>query len=284
MLIVSELYIYPIKSMGGIAINAAQLTETGFQYDRRWMLVDQNNRFLTQREIPGMALLQVQLSNEGLEVHHKINSQKKIFIPFQLQNNETVTVQVWDDFCVANKVNNETDEWFSDVLGSECRLVYMPNGTQRKVDPLYAGNNDITAFSDGYPLIMIGQSSLDDLNSRLEEKLPINRFRPNIVFTGGEPYEEDRMEHFKINGIDFYGVKLCGRCIITTMNQEDASQGKEPLKTMASYRAKDNKVYFGQNLLFKGNGEIHLNDSIEIITKKISKLYKPGNPLMMNRN
>jgi uncharacterized protein len=268
MFSISELHIYPIKSLGGISVNTARLTDRGLKYDRRWMLVDKNNRFLTQREFPAMALLQVNLANNGLEVHHKKIAEEILVIPFQPGSDKMVMVDVWEDKCGAQFVSKEADEWISDMLAMHCRLVYMPDATNRRVDDRYAKNMDITSFSDGYPLLMIGQSSLDDLNSHLSEPLPMNRFRPNIVFSGGEPYEEDTMEHFSINGIDFFGVKLCSRCVITTIDQDEAIKAKEPLKTLAAYRLKDNNVYFGQNLLYRGEGEICTGDIIEIKKKK----------------
>ena len=268
MLSVSELYIYPIKSLGGISLKVTSLTDRGLQYDHRWMLMDNNNRFITQREFPIMSLLQVNLSEEGLKIHHKKNSGQTLFIPFQPQSNEILKVEVWEDKCEAQLVSKKADEWFSDILTLQCRLVYMPDATNRNVDNVYAMNREITSFSDGYPMLMIGQSSLNDLNSRLSEPLPMNRFRPNIVFTGGEPYEEDVMEHFVINLIDFFGVKLCSRCVVTTIDQGEAIKAKEPLKTLATYRMRDNNVYFGQNLLYKGEGEIHTDDLIQIKTKK----------------
>jgi uncharacterized protein YcbX len=268
MLSVSELYIYPIKSLGGISLDVARLTDKGLQYDRRWMLVDMNNRFITQREFPVMSLLQVSLTEESLRIQHKKISGETLFIPFQPQSNEMQMVEIWEDKCKAQLVSHEADEWFSDMLVMQCRLVYMPDTTNRNVDSMYAMNKEITSFSDGYPMLMIGQSSLDDLNSHLPEPLPMNRFRPNIVFTGGKPFEEDTMEHFVINEIDFFGVKLCSRCAITTIDQDEATKAKEPLKTLATYRMQDNNVYFGQNLLSKGEGEIHIGDLIEIKTKK----------------
>jgi uncharacterized protein YcbX len=168
-------------------------------------------------------------------------------------------------------VDKKANEWFSDVLEKTCRLVYMPGTTKRKVDGRYALNNEITNFSDGYPFTTIGQSSLDDLNSRLEEKLRINRFRPNIVFTGGDAFEEDGWKHFTINDIDFYGVKLCARCVIPTINQDNIKQGKEPLKTLATYRQKNNNIYFGQNLLHHGEGALHIGDEINVIERKPSR-------------
>jgi uncharacterized protein YcbX len=268
MLTVSELHIYPVKSLGGISLNSVIVTDRGLQYDRRWMLVDKNNQFLTQREFPAMALLQVNITVSGLEVHHKKIAGETLVIPFEVRSDEVVIVEIWEDRCEAQFVSNEADEWFSDMLAIRCRLVYMPDATKRNVDRNYATNKEITSFSDGYPLLMIGYSSLDDLNTRLSEPLPMNRFRPNLVFSGGDPYEEDTMEHFVINGIDFFGVKLCSRCAITTIDQNEATRAKEPLRTLAAYRMKDNNVYFGQNLLYRGEGKIHTGDIIEIKKKK----------------
>jgi uncharacterized protein len=269
MLQVSELFIYPIKSLGGIAVSNALVTDRGLQYDRRWMLVNSNNEFMTQREFAEMALLQVQTMEDSLKVYHK-KKETSILIPFE-PTGETVTVQVWSDRCKGMVVNKKANEWFSDVLEKTCRLVYMPGTTQRKVDGRYALNKEITNFSDGYPFTTIGQSSLDDLNSRLEEKLPINRFRPNIVFTGGDAFEEDGWKHFTINDIDFYGVKLCARCVIPTINQDNIKQGREPLKTLATYRQKNNNIYFGQNLLHHGEGALHIGDEINVIERKPSR-------------
>lgn len=185
MLAVSELYIYPVKSLGGVALPAASLTDRGFEYDRRWMLVDENNRFLSQREVPLMACLHVELQNDYLVVK---NIHKPDFfypIPLQPLAAETTMVTVWDDECPAQWVSAKADAWFSEQLEIPCRLVYMPDSSHRRVDERYANNKEITSFSDGYPLLMIGQASLDDLNSRLASPLPMNRFRPNIVFTGG---------------------------------------------------------------------------------------------------
>jgi uncharacterized protein YcbX len=266
MLQVSELFIYPIKSLGGISVSNALVTDRGLQHDRRWMLVDHNNKFMTQREFAEMALLQSEILEDGLKVYHK-KQQTSIFIPFKPQD-ETISVQVWSDRCKGIVVSKKVNEWFSGILGKTCQLVYMPGATKRRVDGRYALNKEITNFSDGYPFTTIGQSSLDDLNSRLEEKLPINRFRPNIVFTGGAAFEEDGWKHFAINEIDFYGVKLCARCVITTINQETIEKSKEPLKTLATYRQKNNKIYFGQNLIHHGEGTLHIGNEIKVKERK----------------
>ena len=269
MLKVSDLFIYPVKSLAGIPVSSAMVEERGFRFDRRWMLIDQDNSFMTQREFPGMALINVNMSLDGLEIsdHQKDSS---LLVPFSPESHDQITVRIWEDFCLAQPVSTEADQWFSDILSFSCRLVCMPDESRRKVDLQYAIKDEITSFADGYPFLMIGRSSLEDLNAKLEAPVEINRFRPNIVFTGGEPYEEDGLEEFVINGINFFGVKLCARCMITTINPNDATKGKEPLKTLSSYREKDGHVYFGQNLLHRGSGIISQGDSIEIKKRKLS--------------
>ncbi len=228
------------------------------------MLVDSNNCFLSQRTLPEMALLQVELSDTGLIVHHKIHNKETVAIPLTVEPKEKISVQVWSDRCEAVWVGRYVDEWFSDMLGLNCRLVYMPDSSKREVDEKYARNREVTSLSDGYPFLIIGQSSLDDLNARLEEPVPMNRFRPNIVFTGGKPFQEDTMEYFQINDLKFFGVKKCARCVITTINQDNAIKSREPLKTLSTYRQTGQHIYFGQNLLHKGNGTITVGDGILI--------------------
>lgn len=270
MLIVSELYIYPVKSLGGIKLESSQITDRGLQYDRRWMLVDGDNQFMTQRQHPEMALLNTSIHEEKLVIKNRREGQTPLIIPIQPASKygDIEKVQIWSNRCKAIMVSKYADEWLSHALSANCRLVFMPDETKRRVDGRYAHDKEITSFSDAFPFMMLGQSSLDDLNSRLTEALPINRFRPNIVFSGGQPYEEDSMEQLTIAGNQFLGAKLCGRCVITTINQQTALMDKEPLKTLATYRKKNNKIYFGQNLLSRGEGMIQVGDKIDIIKRK----------------
>lgn len=265
MLRVSQLFIYPIKSLGGTNVTSAKVTDRGFEYDRRWMLVDVNNRFLSQREFAQMALLKVSIRYNGLLVTHAI-SQKQITIPFTPQSIHIGEFTIWDDTCMGQYVGDEFNKWFSDILNTHCRLVYMPDDSQRIVDPeaKYVLEHRITSFSDAYPFLMIGQSSLDDLNSKLEVPVPINRFRPNIVFTGAEAYAEDTMAEFTIADIRFSGSKLCARCNVPTIDQDTGITAKEPTRTLAKYRRKNNKVYLGQNLVHSGEGIIQVGDVIEV--------------------
>ncbi|WP_134092019.1 MOSC domain-containing protein [Olivibacter sp. XZL3] len=272
MLTISELFVYPIKSLGGVSLRQAHVTDRGLQYDRRWMLIDSQNRFLTQREYPQMALLTVLIGADGLSVVHP--EMGTIRIPFESAYSDAEEVRIWEDCCTAVLMGSDFDAWFSEALGMNCRLVYMPDSTERQVDQRYAAKGAITSFSDAYPFLLIGQASLDDLNRRLETPLPMNRFRPNIVFTGAEPFEEDRMNHIRIGDkIDFYGVKLCARCVMTTIDQQSGEKSKEPLKTLASYRSKNKKILFGQNLVHQGNGTIEVGDSLEVLTKHAEERF-----------
>jgi len=257
MLTISQLFIYPVKSLGGIALDKAAVTDRGLQYDRRWMLIDENNRFLTQREHPVMALFKLSLQPDGIGVNFKGDTAT---IPFQPQTNITEEVTIWDDTCRATRVSAALDSWFSERMEMPARLVFMTEDSLRKVDTTYASHDEIVSFADGYPFLLIGQASLDELNGRLEDKLPMNRFRPNIVFTGGTPFQEDNMQHFTIGDIDFYGVKPCARCVMTTIDQQTAVKGHEPLRTLSRYRLTNKKVMFGQNLLHKGEGVIQTGD------------------------
>jgi uncharacterized protein YcbX len=275
MLRVSQLFIYPIKSLGGIALDTAQLTDRGLQHDRRWMLIDENNRFLSQREHAQMALFKIELETDSLKVTYTTDG-SHINIPFTPLKQDLLDVTIWDDTCTGQLVSDVVDAWFTVKLGILARIVYMPDETHRATDPRYTTQGTIASFADAYPALLIGQASLDDLNNRLAEPLPMNRFRPNIVFEGGEPYSEDLMDHIRINGIDMYGVKLCARCIMTTIDQQTAIKYKEPLKTLARYRRKGNKILFGQNLAFNSTAVLNIGDEINVLSLHTEERFLIG--------
>jgi uncharacterized protein len=269
----TEINIYPIKSLKGCSLKQSRIEERGLESDRRWMVIDENNEFLTQREIPKMATLEVEIRETGLVVKE---GNSEIEIPFQPQNNETANVKVWSSRCRAKVYEKEINDWFSDVLKINCKLVLMPEETKRLVNPFYAVNKfkDTVSFADGYPFLLIGESSLNDLNSRLEKKIPMNRFRPNFVFNDSEPFAEDNWKKIRIGSTIFHVVKPCSRCVMTTIDQTTGiSHGKEPLKTLASYRlvkkGGEQKILFGQNLIVENAGEIlKIGDEIEVIETK----------------
>ena len=254
---VSEIWIYPIKSLGGIALSEAVVQRRGLQYDRRWMLVDAAGKFVTQREISGMALLGTAVEAPWLTVFSKTDPTQRVRIPLELplEGLEKVMVEVWSSRCAAQLMPVPINEWFSDVLGQALRLVQMPDTTRRAADGRYAPKAQYVSFADGFPFLIIGQASLDDLNGRLADPLPMNRFRPNLVFTGGTPFEEDQWTDFHIGDVPFKGVKRCARCVITTIDQETALRAREPLKTLATFRRVGNNIYFGQNVVWMGEAE-----------------------------
>jgi hypothetical protein len=171
---------------------------------------------------------------------------------------------VWDDEVIVLEVSHQASEWFSKQLGFGCKLVQFPEINPRPVDERYHINHEHVSLADGYPLLIIGQNSLNDLNSRLQSPVPMNRFRPNLVFTGGKPYEEDEWRNFSVGKNKFVGVKPCSRCVLTTINQQTGEQGKEPLATLAAYHKKENKIYFGQNVLAIDYDEIQEGDEIVV--------------------
>lgn len=257
-----EIWIYPIKSLGGIRLASAKVMPKGLQYDRRWMLIDEAGVFITQRIHASMAFFKLSFPDGQFEICYKGDV-------IQLPVNAPVSANpimatIWDDTVEVFEVLGAYSDWFSKRLGILCRLVYFPEEHERLVDEKYRRDDDHVSLADGYPFLIIGQRSLDDLNSRLDTPVPMNRFRPNFVFTGGEPYEEDNWRTFTIGKNRFAGVKPCGRCVLTTVNQETAERGSEPLATMATFRKNNNKINFGQNLLAIDDYEVHEGDNIKL--------------------
>lgn len=257
-LIVSALYIYPIKSCGSISLTSSLVEKRGLQYDRRWMLVDENFQFITQRTNSKLAWIRPSITEQGLVIHH-FKSKESLQVPF-ISEGKRVRVTVWDDECDALLYDKIVNEWFSDQLSMNCRLVYMPDWSMRQIDLTYAPEGEVTAFNDGYPILLLSEKSMENLNAKMEKPLPISRFRPNIVFSGGYDHQEDDLSGFSINDAEFEGVKLCARCNVPTIDQGSLLSTNEPTATLATYRLKDKKILFGQNVLVKKTGSIRVGD------------------------
>lgn len=241
---ITQLYIYPVKSLGGIALKESRAEARGLQYDRRWMLCDENNQFITQRKFAQLALFKLNQINSGFQIEF----QGEYFqIPFSISGT-SIQVKVWEDTCDAIEYF-EASAWFSKMLSISCKLCYMPDESKRIVDEKYAGKNHINSFSDGFPILIAGQQSLDFLNQKLKQPIDINRFRPNIVFDGGKAYDEDSFSMFSINDVLFKGVKPCARCQVIGIDQNTSTVNLEPLSVLSSYRNVENKVLFGQNVI-----------------------------------
>lgn len=266
MLTLSHIYIYPIKSMGGISLKKCTLDRFGLKFDRRWMVVDSNGDFLTQRQRATMCLFNVNLHSNGLLITHKEKSDLSIKVPFEPVSDKCIRVKVWNDECDANIVDEAIDKQLSAIFDQPVHLVKMPDEELRQVDTRYTPHGTTTAFTDGFPLLLIGQASLDLLNSKLEKAVTMQRFRPNIVFVGGEAHSEDRKGKFKIGEVLFEGVKLCARCVVTTIHPNTGKKDSEPLKTLAKYRTMENKVVFGMNVYHHSYGDvINVGDTVSYL-------------------
>ncbi len=265
----SEINVYPIKSFKGISLNEASVEDRGLRFDRRWMLVDVKNKFLTQREFPKMATISIDVNDDGLNI--QADGLKKV-IPLHPDMSETASVKIWTSSVKAVVYPPAINDWFSEVLGAKCRLVLMPDDAKRKVNPFYAVRKikDTVSFADGYPFLLIGEGSLADLNSKLEVPVPMNRFRPNFVVSGTGPFAEDTWKKISIGGTIFHVVKPCARCVMTTVDQSKGEKtGREPLKTLADYRTKNGNVLFGQNLIAERSGSVvRTGDKIEVVETK----------------
>ena len=286
-MILSALYLYPIKSLCGIAVSEAIVDEKGFRYDRRFMLVTPSGDFMTQRTNHHMALIDVAIADNTLHVWHRNQPDNVLTLPLTVSPDalgETIPVSIWDNENLpATVVSSEADRWFSDALSKPCRLVFMPDTTRRPVDPAYdrradPGRPTAVSFADGYPYLLIGQASLDDLNQRLPQAIGMERFRPNIVVSGSLPYDEDAWQEFRIGEVDFYGVKPCARCVVPTIDPATGQKGREPLQTLASYRQWKHKILFGQNVLAdaKPNGPLRVGQPVEILSRVEPWLAPPG--------
>jgi uncharacterized protein len=263
-LTLSEIWIYPIKSLGGIKLENSVVLPKGLKHDRRFMLVNEEGTALTQRTIPRLSLFKSNLINDRCEISYGSHA---ITIPLEpLTTEPAVRVKIWNDLVWANEVSSEYSRWFSQLLDIPCRLVFFPEKNSRPVDTRYHENFENVSLADAYPILIIGQESLNDLNRRLPNPLPMNRFRPNLVFTGGQSYAEDTFQYFTIGKNRFKAVKPCARCILITIDQETAAMGPEPLRTLSGYRKNNNKVYFGQNALIIEADEISCGEKILIET------------------
>lgn len=261
------LYHYPIKSCAGTALTMATLDPRGFRHDRELMVVDAaTGKFLTQRELPRLALIAPTLDDRELRV--AAPGMATLMVPVSKEGAARPVI-VWRDTAPAVDQGDEIAGWLGEFLGRDCRLVRMAEGHRRAVDPTYAtGPVDQVGFADGFPVLLIAQESLDALNTRLAEPLPMARFRPNIVIAGGAAHGEDRVARLRAGDVVFHAPKACARCTITLVDQATGVPGKEPLRTFATYRRAARGVLFGQNLIHATTGTIRVGDPVTALMMK----------------
>lgn len=261
----SQIIIYPIKSLAGISVNQWPLVKTGLLYDRCWMLVDAQGEFLSQRRLAKMALIQTQIKDDHLWLHAQ--GHEPISMPLTPPNGELIDIKVWEYAGQGQTVSEALDKWFSQVLEHPCRLVYHPDNQIRPVDPDYAFNTDQTAYSDGFPLLIASDASLAELNQKSGLNIDMRRFRTNLVVTDCSAFAEDRWRKIRINAINFRLPKPCSRCAIPGIDPDSGESQKAVLAALADWRKHNNKVYFGQNLIHDSTGTISVGDAIEILTQ-----------------
>ena len=251
-MILTQLYIYPVKSLGGVAVAEAEVTGRGLRHDRRWLLAvapAHNGWLLTHRQRPALLPL---------------------YIPFEATPERTAFVTIWDDMVWAWRGTAAADAWLSAALGREIRLVYMSDWVRRDVEPALNPEGQLASFADEYPFLLVGEAALADLNQRLPAPVPMNRFRPSLVFGGGPAYDDDTWAEFQVGAVPFRAVRGCGRCVLTTIDQATAAKDPhgEPLRTLATYRKVESSTLFGQNVTGPGSGRLRVGDALTVLSRK----------------
>lgn len=261
---VSELAIYPVKSLGGIALSHLQFDEIGPAGDRRYVVADSKGRFLTQRQYPRMTLIRVALRGRALELSAPDMAPLSLSRP-AADGGERREVTVWRDRVAACDMGDAAAAWLSSYLGAGVRLYYMPDDSVRAVDPQYGRAGDRVGFADGFPVLLIGAASLADLNRALPAPIESRRFRPNIVVAGASPYAEDTWRRLRIGALEFDVVKPCSRCVIPSIDPLTAARQAVVAQVLAAQRRRGDAVYFGQNLIPRGSGEVAVGDAVTIL-------------------
>jgi uncharacterized protein YcbX len=260
MLRLTGLTIYPIKSARGIPLEESEVDQFGLRHDRRWMVVNPSGEFLSQRTHPRLALIAPVIDGKALRVIAP--EMPPLELPLHPKDVVKSRVSVWRDSSPASWLGENAAGWFSEFLDCSCSLVYMPDSVSRLADQAFAPPGTRVSFADGFPFLLISEESLADLNRRLAQPLPMNRFRPNLVVAGAGPYAEDEWQRIEIGGLPMRVVKPCGRCVVTTTDQATGERGKEPLRTLATYRHRGGEVMFGQNVLHERPGRLRVGDAI----------------------
>jgi len=256
--------VYPVKSLAGIHLKCAEVQSQGLLNDRMFMLVDENGLFITQRKYPQLALIKV------IHKECRLNFIAENQLPLTIEDcnfkGDTLKVKIWQDECVGLVADENVNQWFSQYLGFTVRLIKYNHQATRPIDPEYSQPDDIVSFADGFPLLVISQASLDDLNSKLEMPVSMSHFRPNIIVDGCDAFAEDEWKQIRIGGVVFDAVKRCSRCVLTTVNPETGikSDKGQPLKTLSQYRKGDGGVFFGMNLIPRTKGSIRINDIVDV--------------------
>ena len=258
---IHSLFIYPLKGAKPIELQTMEIGETGPRWDREWMLIDKKNDFLSQRKKTKLCLVEQQFTGGNLVL--SAPDMQDLAIPLDEHPTSELEVTLFGKKIRGMHVDKNYDEWFSDYFKDDIRLIRSPQSNRRLISKNHFKKDQTIHFADGYPFLLTSLSTLDDLNSRLQEPVTMDRFRANIVIEGAPANEEDQWSSYSIGGIEFLSVKACSRCVVVTVDQESGRKGHEPLKTLAGYRMKDGNILFGQNLVHLSQGQISVGQPLE---------------------
>ncbi len=258
----SEIVVYPVKSLGGIQLSEAKVIQSGLEYDRRWLLIDQENRFVSQRTMPVLTTLAVQIRDKAIYVHEKQNETNGIEIPWTLTSEQPVTVTVWDDQIQSYQYPNHINQWFSNYLNKPVRLVKMSAEKPRTKQLQVAPYNSTMSYADGYPFLVLSKASVEKISQEIGEQIDIRQFRANLIIDGCEAFAEDQLQEFSISDVHFQMVKPCKRCQVIGIHQDTGVSSKEPIRYLSKTRKQGNHIIFGMNAALIKEGTIHVGDII----------------------
>lgn len=266
-----DIYVYPIKSSAGINLSTSWVDNIGLPFDRRFVVSDEKGRFVTARTDPRLCLIQCNLTATGLILTAPDMPILQIDYDKCLEHYQPISI--WNDSLEGQCCLPHIDQWFTQYLAKPSKLLYFGEKSTRKV----VKTDNPVAFADGYPLLLISQASLDDLNKRLKFPVSMSQFRPNLVVHNCAPFEEDKWQHIRIGEVEFEVTKPCSRCIFTTVDPTTGEKHpqQEPLTTLKSYRqVEGGDVMFGQNLIPLNKGQIKRGDTVTIIKQGASPVFE----------
>ena len=264
-----SLHLYPLKSAAGLAVDALAIEPRGPRFDRRWLVVDAEGRFVTARAVPELVLIRAEPDGDGLRL--SAPGQPPLVVAPPSPAAPRIAVTVWKDRIEAPLADAAAHAWLSVCLQREVRLVWMDADVRRPVDPAYGRDGDEVSFADGYPLLLVSLAAVDGLNARLaaagRSAVTMAHFRPNLVVAGTGAHAEDGWRRLRVGEVVFDAVKPCTRCVFTTV---DPALGRrrddgEPLETLKAYRRTPAGVTFGMNLIARGTGTVRTGDAVEVL-------------------
>ncbi len=274
----SQINVFPVKSVGGVSLSSAWVEKQGLSFDRRFMIAKADGSMITARKYPQMVTVKSALLADG--VVFSAIGMEPLKIRYQDFNMQETPATVWDDTFTAYTTTDEADNWFTSVLGQRVNLLFCGEQSNRVREKF--GHN--ISFADGYPVLVITQASLDELNKRSSEQHSMDQFRTNLVVAATKPFEEDSWKRIRIGEVEFESLKPCERCILTTVNTQRGTfrESKEPLKTLQQFRANERGgVFFGQNLVARNEGIIRQGDAVEVLEYKEPEFYLDNAPVRM---